>query len=214
MAAKPQGGVELPHLSIQRVSIPIIGDTPLITHAWSQKARTEMLAKHMKKAAKGREAKDPWRNFVDCLYWLSDRPEDPLPADVEQGRFGFPAIGLKAAAVNACSSTSKALTKVGTRQAFHIEDEFVEILGPPPSMREDITRNATGVPDIRHRPEFQPWGAVLTVRVNTAVMSVEQVVALFDLAGFAVGIGDWRPERGGPYGRFHVAKQGEELPCR
>lgn len=28
---------------------------------------------------------------------------------------------------------------------------------------------------------------------------------LFDLAGFAVGIGDWRPERDGPYGRFRVA---------
>lgn len=205
--------MELPRLQIATISIPIIGDSPLITHAWSQKAKQMMADKQQKKAAKGREAKNPWEDFVGGLYWVSEQPEVLDEAAIEQGRFGFPTVGLKAAAVDACTSVA-GMTKVGSRQGFHLDGELVEILGPAPSMREDIARVGMGVADLRYRPEFTPWGAILTVKVNTAAMSPEQVVGLFDLAGFAVGIGDWRPQRGGPYGRFHVAKDGEAMPCR
>lgn len=207
-AAKP---IELPPLSIVTVEIPIIGDSGLICHAWSEKARKQMADKQQKKASKGREAKDTWAEFTGSLYWLSEHSERPTEAEVEGGRFGFPAIGFKAAAVDACTSVAS-MTKVAARQAFHIDAEFVEILGGPPSMREDIARVGMGVADLRYRGEFNPWGAVLRVKINTAVMSESQVVGLFDLAGFAVGVGDWRPQRGGPYGRFHVAKNGEKLP--
>lgn len=212
-AAKQSTAIELPRLAIETIRIPIIGDSPLITHAWSEKARKMMLDKQMKKAAKGREAKDPWVDFCGALYWIDPKPDAPTESDIEQGRFGFPTIGLKAAAVDACTSVA-GMTKVSARQAFHIDGELVEILGPPPALREDIARVGMGVADLRHRPEFSLWGAVLTVKINTSAMSAEQVVGLFDLAGFAVGVGDWRPQRGGPYGRFHVAKDGEVIPCR
>lgn len=212
-AAKQTGGVELPTLALQTISIPIIGDSPLIVHAWSAKAKRQMLDSHMQKAKTGREAKNPWNDFAETLYWLSEHAEPATEQDVEAGRFGFPSIAFKAAAVDACTSLA-AVTKVAARQAFHIEGELVEILGPPPAMREDITRLNGTKPDIRFRGEFTPWGAVLEVRVNTSAMSVAQVTGLFDLAGFAVGCGEWRPARNGPYGRFHVAKAGETLPCR
>jgi hypothetical protein len=66
-----------------------------------------------------------------------------------------------------------------------------------------------GTADLRYRGEFSPWKATLTVKYNANLMSAEQVVNLFETAGFAVGVGEWRPERDGPYGRFHVAKGSE-----
>lgn len=216
MAAAKQTTVELPTLSISTVNIPIIGDSPLIVHAWSAKAKQILLDSHMQKAKKGREPKVPFNDFTASLYWLSEHEEVPTEDDVENGRFGFPSVAFKAAAVAACTSIA-AMTKIGARQAFHLDGEFVEILGPAPSMREDITRLNGLTPDVRFRGEFSPWGAILTVKINTTAMSEAQVLGLFDLAGFAVGVGEWRPggtKTSGPYGRFHVAKSGEAMPCR
>lgn len=212
-AAAKSTAIELPPLNLQTIDVPVIGDSGLICHAWSRKAREQMLAKQMKKATTGREAKDPWQDFCETLYWLDGQPEKPTEADVENGRFGFPSVAFKAAAITAVT-TIGSLTKVMARQCFHIVGEFVEILGPPPSMREDMVRVGMGTADIRHRAEFETWGAVLRVQFNAGVMSAEQVINLFEAGGFGVGIGEWRPEKDGVNGRFHVAKTGETLPCR
>lgn len=202
-AAKTATAIELPPLALETVEIPLIGTAPLIVHAWSEKALRAMADKQQKKATKGREAKDPKADFLGSLYWLSE------PADeVEGGRFGFPAVAFKSAAVTACTSTGS-ITKVAARQAFHVAGEMVEIIGPAPAMREDVCRVGMGVADLRYRGQFDPWGIRLRVQINTAVISAEQVVNLFNLAGFAVGVGEWRPERDGGYGRFRVASAGE-----
>lgn len=213
MAASKSTAIELPPLNLQTIEVPIIGDSGLICHAWSRKAREQMLAKQMKKATAGRAAKDPWQDFCETLYWLDGMPEKPTEADVENGRFGFPSVAFKAAAITAVT-TIGSLTKVMARQCFHILGEHVEILGPPPSMREDMVRVGMGTADIRHRAEFETWGAILRVQFNAGVMSAEQVINLFEAGGFGVGIGEWRPEKDGVNGRFHVAKTGEVLPCR
>lgn len=209
MAKKPENAaIELQPLNIQRIDIPIVGDGGLICHAWSKKVREQMLAKQMKKAASGRAAKDPWRDFCETLYWLDGMPDEPTEADVMNARFGFPAVAFKAAAVTAVTSTG-GMTKVAARQCFHITDEFVHILGPPPSMREDMVRVGMGTADIRHRAEFKPWAAILAVQFNANALSAEQIVNLIHAGGFAVGIGDWRPEKDGVSGRFHVASADE-----
>lgn len=205
--------IDLPELNIQTIEVPIIGDGGLICHAWSAKARRAMLDKQMKKASAGKTAKDPWADFCETLYWLDGMPENPSEEDVEGGRFGFPSVAFKSAAVTAVTSIGS-MTKVMARQCFHIVGEYVELLGPPPSMREDMCRVGMGTADIRHRAEFQPWGAILRVQHNANVLSAEQVTGLIEAGGFGVGIGDWRPEKDGVSGRFHVARTGEALPCR
>jgi len=212
-AAKQTAAIELPPLNIQTLDVPIIGDSPLICHAWSAKAQKQMLDKQMKKASAGKVAKDPWRDFCETLYWLDGMPEMPIEDDVVAGRFGFPSIAFKAAAITAVT-TIGSLTKVMARQCFHISGEMVEILGPAPSMRQDTVRVGMGTADIRHRAEFETWGAILRVQHNANVLSAEQVVSLIEAGGFGVGIGDWRPEKDGVHGRFHVARPGEEIPCR
>src|SRR5688572_10023245 len=98
-ALKTETAVELPQLRIQTIEVTLIGDTPLIVHKWSEKARKQMLDKQMKKASAGKEAKDPEREFRESLHMTPD------------GRYGFPIIGIKAAAVTACTSIAS-MTKV------------------------------------------------------------------------------------------------------
>lgn len=68
-----------------------------------------------------------------------------------------------------------------------------------------MVRIALGTADIRYRGEFREWSADLAIRFNASVLSAEQITNLFNMAGFGVGVGEWRPERSGSFGMFHVA---------
>lgn len=197
--------IELPPLRIATMRVKLVGDSPLIMHKWSEKAKREMLDKQMKRAKRGKDAKDPWRDFCDSMYWLSEQPAEPTEADLKKATFGFPVVAFKAAAVDSCSHID-GVTKVEARGAFHISGEFAKIEGPPPAMREDMVKIAMGTADIRYRGEFREWSTTLTVRYNTNGLSPEQIVNLFNTAGFAIGVGEWRPQRDGSYGMFHVAQ--------
>lgn len=200
--------VEIKEMNIGEFFLKIIGDSPLIEHAWSEKAKKMILDKQMKKATKGRETKDPFMDFCDSLYWLSEKPENPTLEDVEKARFGFPVVGFKAAAIDAGYQQGILSKKTTARGAFHVVGEFAEIIGVP-TMREDMVRVGMGSADIRYRGEFKEWSTVLQIRYNKNAMSMEQIANLFDIAGFSNGVGEWRPSKDGSYGTFHVARDGE-----
>lgn len=195
--------VELKPIDIKMFKVRLVGDSPLIVHAWSEKAKKEMLDKQMKKAKSGKEAKDPWRDYCDSMYWLTEKPALATQADIEKARFGFPSVAFKEAAVSAGFRGGVTRDKVSSYGAFHIIGDMIEITGLP-EIREDMVRVGMGTADIRYRGEFKNWSAEITVRYNANVMSAEQIINLFNLGGFATGVGEWRPEKGGSYGMFHV----------
>jgi hypothetical protein len=203
VAQAPEGQrIELPPLAIRRLTLTLVGDSPLISHKWSEKAKGLMLAKQMKQARQAKGAKSPEEDFRESLYLIPDGA-----AWGQHKGYGFPAVAFKAAAVDACSHV-EGITKVAARGAFHIEGELIPIQGEP-TPREDMVRIAMGTADIRYRGEFKDWRATFTVRYNSKVLSAEQVVHLFNTGGFAVGVGEWRPQRDGSFGMFHVASQSE-----
>lgn len=184
--------VKIPPMDIHHLMVQLVGDSALICHAWSDKAKKMMLDKQMKNAKPAKEAKDPGRDYEDSLY--------KYPG----GGYGFPTIAFKAAAVDACSHVD-GITKVEARGAFHINGELLKINGEP-KLREDMVRVGMGTADIRYRGEFNPWSVDVPIRYNASVLSDEQIMHLFEIAGFAIGIGEWRPQRDGMYGLFHVKR--------
>lgn len=208
---KEQVGVELPALDLKMMDVTLMGDSPLIVHAWSLKAKREMLDKQMKKAKGAKEAKDPKVDYEASMYRLAD------------GGHGFPSVAFKAAAVTAGTSVA-GLTKIAARQAFQIVGEDADIAGAfegavsrvnlariegEPQMREDMVRVGMGTADLRYRAEFPVWHTTILVRFNANVLSESQILNLLNTAGFAVGVGEWRPERDGQYGLFHVATEAD-----
>ena len=187
--------IELPPLKIDTASITLIGDSELISHRWSEKAKKEIRDKQTKQAKQARAAKDPEAEYKESLY--------PYPG----GGYGFPAVAFKSAAVDACSHIQN-VTKVEARGAFHIAGDLVKIEGEP-AMREDMVRIGMGVADLRYRGGFKEWRTTFTIRYNANVISLSQILNLFNTAGFAIGVGEWRPQRDGSSGMFHVATQQE-----
>jgi hypothetical protein len=187
--------IVIPRINRKAVDVPIVGDSVLVCHKWSEKAKRQMLDKQMKKAKTARAAKDPEQEFQDSLYRHPD------------GGYGFPAVAFKCAAVSACRYADMKMTVA--RGAFHVNGELVNLEVDEPVMREDMVRIAMGTADIRYRGSFPLWRTKLSVTYNADVFSLEQIFNLFNLAGFGVGVGEHRPEKNGSWGRFHVATEQE-----
>jgi hypothetical protein len=112
------GAIAIPPIEIGAYIMRIVGDSPLIVHAWSAKAKKEMLDKQMGKARAKKEPKDPQRDYEDAFYRLPD------------GSPAFPTIAFKAAAVGAARQID-GLKMTFLRGAFHTIGELVEIEGTP-----------------------------------------------------------------------------------
>ncbi len=200
--------IALPQISFGTVTMRVIGDSPLVVHRWSDKARKEMLDKQMKRPRQAKAAKDPEQDYAESMYRYHNG-FDVRDENIWDGKtYGFPATAFKAAAVAAVTHID-GLTKVAARGMFHINlgADLVKIIGEP-KMREDMVR-VQMTTDIRYRGEFFPWAADLTIRYNENAVSVAQIANMLNVAGFSIGVGESRPERNGAWGMFHVATEGE-----
>lgn len=209
--AKKAAIVDLQSLKIEKMIIRIDGVTPLITHVFSQKAKQKILDKQQKKASPVKyDIKNPVEDFIESLYWLEGKPTEYTEEAFEEAlmggaRFGFPSRGLKASAVSAGYRAGVCKDKVSTNGFFHIDDEFIEIHGVP-HMREDAVPVGMGT-DIRFRGQFDEWHSYALIKYNAGAISPEQIINLFMLGGFAVGIGEWRPEKSGSFGMYSVGEE-------
>jgi hypothetical protein len=184
--------------------IKIEGTAPLIVHRFSAKAQQAMLDKQQGKAVV-REPKNPEQLFEAALH--------RLPGD----RYGFPATGFKDAIVSGARHfKGSKITMTGLKTTLLVvgegPDMLVEITGSEPKMRDDPVRNATGVADIRFRPQFWPWSAQLELIYVPNTLALESVVALVDAGGMS-GIGEWRPASkqsfSGMYGTWKIVDDQE-----
>jgi hypothetical protein len=217
MAAKIGGSdisskVIIPKPNHSTLEVKLIGSSPLIMHAWSSKAKKEILDKQQKKAKNAKQARDPDREYEESIYYLAPPTKDGIKrlgtledwADVpmEKRRFCFPANAVKSALVDACSFVQD-LTKVLARGALFIEDGVVEIIGKP-QKRDDMVTIGMGTKDLRFRAEFETWHTTFRVVYNADILSPEMILNLFAHAGFSVGLGEWRPQKDGVNGRFRA----------
>lgn len=189
--------VEILPMKLETREVCILGLTPLIVHAFSQKKRDELLDQHMQKSVKKREKKDPMADCMDCFH---------PPADDGSSPFSFPTMGFKHGIVATARLSNMKMTELW--QAVHVVGVFAPVYGMW-EMGCDVVRNANGQPDVRHRPYFHQWGARFMVRYEASFISDQQVLNLIESAGFQSGIGDWRPQRKGSYGTYRVCQAAE-----
>ena len=189
--------VQLPKIPAETIKVPIIGTAPLIVHAWSAKAKQQMLdAQQGKKTPK--QIRDPQADYEASLYRTDDG-------------YGFPVLAFKAATVGAARFFGKSVKMTELRQFVFMRgvlsadktQELVPIIGEPKA-REDMVRVGMGGTDLRYRGEFPEWSATLTVIYVTSCLDRGSVLSLIDAGGMGVGVGEWRPEKRGQNGTFKI----------
>ena len=129
-------------------------------------------------------------------------------------RFGFPITAFKQAAISAAYRMGWVKDKMGLRGAFFLDGtagdsgDMVEITGSVPTIREDMVRVGMGVADIRYRGMFETWAADITMRYNkNGQFSVENLLNILNAGGTICGAGEWRPEKDGQFGMYHVEQR-------
>ena len=58
---------------------------------------------------------------------------------------------------------------------------------------------------LRTRAKFDEWAVTFIVEADPELVDREQLLRWLDIGGRRIGLGDWRPEKSGRYGRFTTA---------
>ena len=103
------------------------------------------------------------------------------------------------------------LVMTDARTSFFIHGEYctrddrelVPVVGEV-QPREDMVRLNGATSDIRFRGQVVKWEAELNISYNSSITSFDHIVNMLHAAGYGVGVGEWRPERDGTFGRFEV----------
>lgn len=205
--------VKIKPIERRTFQVTIRGTSPLIVSKFSEKAKRQIEEKQQKKAKTAREKRDPKAEYKAACYMMPGSPE-ALKAGA---KYAIPAQGIKNACVSACKFI-EGMPMTRARGAFFIFDldgtgSWLQIQNPKkskkvyhPVMREDTVRLASPSRplDLRYRPEFTEWQVTFLVEYNASFIVPEQIVNLLNVAGFAVGLHEWRPEKNGMFGMFEV----------
>lgn len=226
VAKKADVSIEIQRMNIQSAEFSIVGTTPLIVHAWSEKAKRQMLDKQQKKATKAKhDIKIPYNDLIDSAYWLTDKPEhgtDDESAEanwykaLEDGaKFGFPLSGIKQSIISGGYRAGMDVKMTELRGSFFLRgatdaatfDNAEIIYTTDPVCREDMVRvgGMSKTADIRYRIEFPTWEIPLVMEYNgNGKYSLEQLLNLVNYGGFVSGLGEWRPEHDGQFGMYQL----------
>jgi len=185
--------------SVKTVKVEIRGITPLLIHRFNEEAEQGKKTRRVEV-----KQRDPREEATKNAYIAKD------------GTFYFSAFSIPNA-MGAAGSNHKA---TGTRKtlryvvpsAVRMLSDVITILngsGPAKDFEVDsrpVTIPATKGRIMRHRPRFNQWGAEFELLINDDLLSPEMAHQLLSEAGQGIGIGDFRPEKRGPFGTFRVVK--------
>jgi hypothetical protein len=203
MKKKMEGEQNSATVGIKNIDLVLRGmpGSPLVIHAFAEKAKAEIRDKQQKKAKKAKEERKPAEEYQAAKY-----------ID-EAGRECAPITAIKKSIVSAATAFDD-ITKIGLRQAFFVSSKsgpgiFVPIERPDGTphegvMREDPVTIGINTRGLAYRPEYKEWQVRINIEYNPRIISEEQLLALVDQAGWGVGICEGRPERTSAlgWGRF------------
>jgi len=206
-----KGKLEVKPIVPKLISFWINGTSPLIQHKWSQKALGQLRMTAQERRKQPKVARNPELEASGAMYQLDD------------GSPAFPVLAFKAALINAAHKDlgiEKTLVKKSLflpNSAYYTVGEETIIPGVKknlllaplyteagPVIREDIVRVGNNQTDLRYRPEFADWSVNIVIQIDSDLLNEQDVINLVNRAGFSVGIGEWRPEKGGENGRFEL----------
>lgn len=188
---------------MKRFRVTIVGDTSLLQHRFGEQAETD-------------SGKSTRR--VQMHDETPRQAAEKVSYKDEKGRFYFPgaAIGrmLREAGGAHKQKGSRKSVKYLVPAAVLVLDDAVIITeadGKTPAKDFEVDSRPVVIPAtkgriMRHRPRFDKWAAVFELRVNETVLHPDVVHRLLMEGGEQIGIGDYRPEKGGPFGVFRVTE--------
>lgn len=173
------------------VEFKIIGTAPLVMHHFSASKAQKMIetqeAGQQGKSKKVRTPRDFKKDFENASH------------KSREGWYGLPAAAFRCGLIETCRMVGFKMT-VAKMSVFIEADGYDRESGQPlvrlkckePKMTQLPVRNASGVCDIRARPMWESWEAILRVRFDEDQFSVTDIANLLHRMGAQNGVGEGR----------------------
>lgn len=174
---------------MEKIEVSIQGTTPLIFNRFRDKA---IEGKSKKRTGAMAEAE-----IEDKLY-------------LEDGKVQLPAVYLKNAISEAAkkfkipqqgkSTYSKLVASTVDIEPFYIELQADKYKVFRISAVNPMTKGRM----MTERPKFDEWSASFEIILNDDGVPISVINEILEQAGKYVGVGDWRPEKKGMFGKFMI----------
>lgn len=187
---------------MRTVAVEIRGTSPLLIHRFGEDAEQSKPTRQVQV-----DKRDPREEARKVAYIAPD------------GTFYFNAFSIPGSMGNAGANHKMKGSRKSLRfvvpSAVRTTTDTVTILngnGPAKDFEVDarpVTIPATKGRVMRYRPRFDQWGAKFDLLINDDLLSLDMAHQLLNEAGVGIGIGDFRPEKRGPFGCFRVVHWAE-----
>jgi hypothetical protein len=191
-------------IRLQRATVNVFGVTPLIMHRFSSKSWQQLLlpAPVKNKVERAQILKhDPMQEYRECQYRNRD-PAEPTLLHYPSGAFS--------GAIADAALDLPGVTKAKIQRLVSVASTQVNVYGLQ-SLGMDMVRLAgSGAPDVRTRPYLREWCCSFTIEFAVSLINLSQIMSLVEAAGRIIGLGDYRPQKGGSYGKFVIMPPEDE----
>lgn len=191
--------IEILQLQMGRISVAVVGTTPIILNRMSEKARFELLQpkEGMNKVQKQQTLKhEPLREYRDSPYTLTEGPTllAALSTWFKQ-------------AMRTAALELPGVKKAQIGRLVRVEGERIPLYGVPQMfMATPRSKDMNRTPDIRTRAIVPKWAVLLDVTFAMPTLKEKGILNLLAAGGIFSGVGDWRTEKGsGNYGSYRLA---------
>jgi len=181
-------------MSIVKITFRLTGTTPLLTHNPSGMKPSDVgIGKKKIPTAEEEAAAGLYRN--------------------REGLFALPIIAVRSSLLGGCVGRRigkvGAMRVIGPAVSYDIQDEWLPLLDPRTQVPlknyeifvvRAVVNRKSGV--LRARPMFRNWMVDAPLLVDTESARAEMVLEIFTFSGREVGLGDWRPQKSGIYGKY------------
>jgi len=191
---------------MKKLNFTVVGDAPLLTHNGRLAANNDPYARKMGEISSKRKKTDAdyeelaRLEFLGGLY-LNEDDEPCIPARV-----------FEACIIGRGSTARQSKLGKSVAAAVWVDDSApLQYDGPrnPDKLwkegywRQDLVKVRTSRV-MRTRGQFKDWSADFTVLYDPDMVNEDELKHWIEDSGITQGLGDWRPQTGGHFGRFSV----------
>jgi hypothetical protein len=179
------------------IKVTINGVSPLICNKFTDKAA---LAATTGVSSNNRgELLTPQETAEEKLYMHKKKACIPQPnllaSIIEGGRFhkikNRSVTTMQKSMIPSCFDIKGTMLPIKTKDGWEVDERPVRI-------------PATGGRILAYRPKFNDWQLQFDATLDTDIISVNLMREILDDAGKRIGLGDYRPDRKGPFGKYKV----------
>ena len=181
----------------------ILGTSPLICNAMSEKVKGELLLPKGKKTAAEKASSlkhEPLVEYRDSPY-IDTRDDAPTRILLRSSMFKG---AMKTAALDIPGAKKAQIGRL-----TYVMGDWVSLYGVP-QIFCSVTRSAdmNRTPDVRTRAILPQWACRISVQYVQPIIKLQSVANLLAAGGITSGIGDWRIEKGsGSFGSYEIVDE-------